>query len=879
MFNRWKSRRNEDGQMLLIVIGIVAFTAILIFALQISVFGELQLASSSTSQEQALQAAQTGLSDYQARVNGSTNQWQYATAFCSSGVSTWSCASGQNPDPGNPAFSGTPDPHCTTSATNQTQGTAGSSNYFGWVTIHSDGGFVQQFQYVIDSSTVKAPDPLHPTLDPAGGGYAHVFVTGRSGRSSHFVCSTVKALYNGPQYTDANTTVLSPVLCNGSNGIITVPAPVIPLADPNQLAQVVITATGGNGATGGVGSGAGGTGLQGVNTTGGGSGGLGAAVQATFPATAGTTLYANIGCQGGSPSSTWQGGLGFSSGGSVGTAANPGNAGGGGGSTAVCLIPACYAGTSLNTVGLMASNVYLVAGGGGGGGEGRAFAAGNGGSGGTATTAGPPSPLLGVTNNGNGGSNSTFTTGGSPHNAGQGGAGGQGTASFTTANAAGSPGQLSTSSSDGGEDGGAGGGGIDGGASGTPGWGGGGGGAGSSFYNTLLAVSGSGTWTPVNPPPYGQVTIQWEDAAGNLVAPVVNPQVCGMAAERTSVVAADSTVSLQVIGGNGGQGSNIGKDPYNNGNALGGTGTGLTASYSNTSATPQDVTAIQGCPGAIATGGLVPTIGGFGLSSGANNYLSCNRVPCVADSGSGGGGAAICVGNVDPGNDTPSNNNCTSALPADILMLAAGGGGGGGASSFVSHLAGGAGGAAGIGTNWPGTTSSTQPQLGAVAGTAGGGGTGGTAGSTTYGTAPGAGITVPLLVCPDGSGGDGGAGGGGYSGGGGGLYGTTNNNCHKDTVSSGGGGGGSSYLATSAGHLSLTQCQPGVACMYSPCVANSPSPLVNNQPNTSSASLYEAEWCPGPSTTFGGASELVTVAESAPSILTQTPSAYGKTVW
>ncbi len=781
MFNPRNYRRNEEGQTLLIVIGVVAFTAILIFALQVSVIGDQQLSASSTTQEQALQAAQTGLSDYQARVNSSPNQWQYATAFCSSGAfpspqCTHAPNPTQNPDPGNPAFSGVPDPNCTTSAASQTQGSPGASNYFGWVTVHNDAGFVQQFQYVVDTSNVIAPT-AGQTLDPAGGGYLHIFVTGRSGRSGHFVCSTVKALYNGPQYTNANTTVLSPVLCNGSNGIITVPAPILPLADPNQLSQVVITATGGNGGTGGVGSGAGGQGLQGVNTTGGGSGGLGAAVQATFPASSLTTLYANIGCQGGSPSSTWQGGLGFSNGGTVGTAASPGNAGGGGGSTAVCLIPACYAGTLLNTVGLMATDVYLVAGGGGGGGEGRAFAAGNGGSGGTATTAGPPSPLLGITNNGNGGSNSTFSTGGSPHNAGQGGVGGQGTASFSTAGAAGSPGQLSTSNSDGGEDGGAGGGGIDGGAGGTPGWGGGGGGAGSSFYNTLLAVPGSGTWTPVSPPPYGQVTIQWEDAAGNLVAPIVSPQTCGMAGERTSQVAGLSTVSLQVIGGNGGQGSNEGKDPFNNGNALGGSGTGITASFTNTSATPQDITAIQGCPGAIATGGLFPTVGGFGLSNGANNYtlLGCTRVPCLVDSGSGGGGAAICVGNVDPGNDTASNNNCTSALPADILMLAGGGGGGGGASSFVSHLAGGNGGAAGIGTNWPGGSSSTQPTLGAVAGSGGGGGgsNGGTAGSTTYGTAPGVGITVPLLVCPDGSGGDGGAGGGGYSGGGGGNYGTT----------------------------------------------------------------------------------------------------------
>ena len=168
MLKRLRLRRTDEGQGLVMVIAVVAIAAIILGALEISVIGDAQLAASSTTQEQSLQAAETGLADYQTNVNGSLNQWQYAENWCSSGSFacpiqptstanyTTACPSGTgsatqaNPDRGNPAFSGIPDPACATSAYNATSGTPGSPNYYGWENVHgsTSGGFSEQFQYV-----------------------------------------------------------------------------------------------------------------------------------------------------------------------------------------------------------------------------------------------------------------------------------------------------------------------------------------------------------------------------------------------------------------------------------------------------------------------------------------------------------------------------------------------------------------------------------------------------------------------------------------------------------------------------------------------------------------------------------------------------------
>src|ERR1019366_2258102 len=89
MSKRWKGQRTDEGQGLIIVIAVVAIAAILMLALEVSVIGDSQLAATSTSQEQALQAAQSGLANYETWVNGSLNQWEYAMNYCSAG--TFSC--------------------------------------------------------------------------------------------------------------------------------------------------------------------------------------------------------------------------------------------------------------------------------------------------------------------------------------------------------------------------------------------------------------------------------------------------------------------------------------------------------------------------------------------------------------------------------------------------------------------------------------------------------------------------------------------------------------------------------------------------------------------------------------------------------------------
>ena len=411
MLRRLGNRRNDDGQGMWIVVAVVAVTAILLTALEVSVVGDAQLAATSTNQEQALQAAESGLADYQTHVNGSASQWQYAMDYCSSGAfpggnnvlgCLWN-ADGTarvtpppaNPDRYNAAFSGVADTNCATDAYNATASTPGSANYFGWVTLHGSntGGFAEQFQYVVDSSNALAL-----------GGYVHVFVTGRAGTSGHYICSTIKALYNGPQLTAVNTVQLAPAACSGST--IPVPAPAV----GTSINAVTIMATGGSGQTGG----------SAALSAGGGLGGTGETVEATYAATNSTTLEVNLGCQGGSNTSITPGGPGFSPGGSLPTY---GDAGGGGGSTAVCSNAAAVLANGCNSTTVTSANLsndlYLVAGGGGGGGEGLFGATANGGSGGDGTTS---SVTSGVGEDGTKGSNATawFNI-----NGGVGGAGGR----------------------------------------------------------------------------------------------------------------------------------------------------------------------------------------------------------------------------------------------------------------------------------------------------------------------------------------------------------------------------------------------------------------------------------------------------------------------
>jgi hypothetical protein len=716
MLRRRLARRNDEGQGLIAVIALVAVSAVLIVALEATVLNDGHASAISTSQEQALQSAQAGLADYQTWMNSTSPTWSYAYDHCSSGSFAGGPCTSVGPDKNNVAFSDVPDPSCSTSSANSTNAAPGQAGYFGWVTHRGNvNGFVEQFQYIVDSSQANASSA-----------YVHVFVTGRAGHSGHFTCSALKGLYNGPQYAEnAETTFLTPTSCNGQplDGGTPFAAPTDP-ADP--VAMVTITATGGTGESGGTGSSAnGGVGIQGVQSTGGGAGGTGETVTATYAASAQSSASVDVGCQAGNPTTVTTSGKGFSSGGS-----SPGNAGGGGGSTAVCLVTPptflnqdCQANAQaqppppdggVTTASTVESHVLLIAGGGGGGGEGRKLASGVGGTGG-ASTGGPSGTAVndlttgkqfGLTEAGNNGFNSTYPGGGSPARGGIGGEGGSG----TTYSPLGGNGQVSTSNSDGGSDGGSGGGGFAGGSGGGPGWGGGGGGVGSSFYNTSNQTtidSGTGVASncatpqtsicqiypvPTCPgfaptatgftgnnrnattPTAGSVTVVWRDAAGCPIS-TITPTACGMQGESTSKIPAaipghPVQVQLQLLGGTGGNGTIYGLQPHGQTNTSAfGRAAAVVASYQNNSPFPVYLTAIQGCAGGIGVqnGQNGVTAGGSGLGNGGSN---CSTGICSTPSGnggSGGGASTICAVSGDPsqtypgvppGQDSPLYNNC-----------------------------------------------------------------------------------------------------------------------------------------------------------------------------------------------------------------------------
>ena len=887
MFKHLRLHRTDEGQGLVIVIAVVAIAAIMLGALEVSSISGTKLTVANQSSEQALQAAQTGLADYESNVNASPSQWQYAMDYCSSG--TFGCQIGtadantpsgnaeeaidppgetaEAPDPQNAGFSGIPDPHCTTSAYNATAGNAGTASYFGWTSVHGSttGGFSEQFQYVVDSTSAT---PL--------GGYAHVFVTGRAGTSGHYVCTTIKALYNGPQTTNVNTVQLSSASCSGLS--IPVQAPVA----GTNIARVLIEATGGGGQTGGS------AGLS----AGGGIGGSGETVEATYAATNTSKLYVNLGCQGGSNTSIIQGGPGFASGGSLGS---QGNAGGGGGATAVCSVTPCT--SSAITSSNLPNNLYLIGGGGGGGGEGIFGATAGGGNGGSP---GPVSVPSGMAENGAAGSLATawFNIRG-----GAGGAGGQAGSGYSPAGGAGTLGRGWFNA-----DGGAGGAGYNGGTGGVAGFGGGGGGAGASFYNTNAAPSGtgaigayvsgatgtgfvgSGVAMNATPASYGSVTIQWEDSTGSPVGTPIVPSSCGPYAEQTSQIAALSSVSLQVSGGSGGNGDNLSLfgNWFGSGAGKEGVGATVVGTYQNTSTSPVYVTAIQGCQGSIG-GDAGVTPGGDGLrtasasTSGGNNCTGC--VGNQGDAGSGGGASAICVGTIQPGQDSPTNNNCTAGAN-NMLMVAGGGGAGGGVSaslfSWCSAGAGGAGGAA-LSSDWP---TSTNLATGGVAGANGGGLTGGWCASATAGTG---GSALLANYAPTGGtggstnevcSGDGGAGGGGFDGGNAGSAGTGGLGwpgfCFFAAPGAGG-GGGSSYLAPSNGNLVLQQCAPGGQCLYSPCPSAGQSNPATNQVNTSTVPVFQGEWCSGQLDSNGTTTITDTAVPNSSGVLSQSPTSVPST--
>ncbi len=494
------------------------------------------------------------------------------------------------------------------------------------------------------------------------------------------------------------------------------------------------------------------------------------------------------------------------------------DAGGGGGSTAVCNTAQCSAvstqngttySTPVNTAAKIKARVYVVAGGGGGGGESWLIQSGGAGGSGTVGGIGTAVGAWGSVNKGKPGTAGVF---------GAAGAGAIGT-TFQTCTASCAKGHPTPF----GADGGAGGGGFNDAKGGTPGWSGGGGGSGESFINKTsalgyVATSSSFAWTGHSAfTNGGAVVITWLNKTKAQIGNPEAPSDCGKDGQQSVAIPPGSTVTLTLAGGNGGEGND--NDIFTFGgktDSPGGKGATVSATYKNTSTSAQDVTAIQGCDGLLGEeDGGQP--GGEGLGNGGSDCQPATCGSSTGAAGSGGGASAICVGTVSPTTANITNNNCTFSTAAKAqqhLLLVAGGGGGGAQHStcpiFGSGAAGGNGGNDQAG-NWVPSTGATQSTaiFGVQVGKTGTAATG-TWGKTAVETGKG-GPAKLATFAPTGTDGtkgtiDGGGGGGGYTNGNGGVAAPTIiSTCFGGTKPSGG-GGGSSYAVKQAGTMVIQRC-------------------------------------------------------------------------
>ena len=224
-WRRGPAGRDELGQALAIVLGLVLFMVSVPVALDLMAIDRPAVTGNAQNGQSALQAAQAGIADFQ---NHLVSDPSYASLTPSQGF----CSTAGNPnppvsppaptcagqtDPNDPAFVETFAASCATSGANDTSwdttsGTASSYN--------------TGFQYVVDATHVA--DLSNPV--------AYVYATGRAGRSGNYACRSVKAAFqtlNGSDtaepspssQTNAVTppTVTSPVSmtlggATGSNG-------------------------------------------------------------------------------------------------------------------------------------------------------------------------------------------------------------------------------------------------------------------------------------------------------------------------------------------------------------------------------------------------------------------------------------------------------------------------------------------------------------------------------------------------------------------------------------------------------------------------------------------------------------------------------------
>ena len=188
--------------MMLIILTVALVMVVIPVATYLAALGQVPMVSASTLDTLALQAAQSGIADYQSRLAADPSygsSYVQGNGFCSSqfsahvGSAAAVCGATNalgtpsgSADPTNPAFrncfDGTTAGGCTDTSPACPASLVGSTH---WVaTSGSATGETTGYQYVVDSSSETGS---------AATGTAYVFATGRAGRSGDFTCRTMKA--------------------------------------------------------------------------------------------------------------------------------------------------------------------------------------------------------------------------------------------------------------------------------------------------------------------------------------------------------------------------------------------------------------------------------------------------------------------------------------------------------------------------------------------------------------------------------------------------------------------------------------------------------------------------------------------------------------
>jgi len=210
-----------------IVVGALALLTLIPTAVQLLAVGQLPISQQAVYEQQALEAARAGLSDYINHVQSSLTY----TNFCSTGTSMWTCPSGSEAatfaNTANHGFANTPD----------------DSNW-AKVQTESSGAVDQSFQYLVDDSTY-----LTNNTEPIT-----VYVTGRAGSAANPVYQTLQAQLSVTSDSQFEEKVPSSPTSCGSMTAVSVPSQA-------TWAQITVDGAEGGSSSGGA-AGGGGAGAQ-----------------------------------------------------------------------------------------------------------------------------------------------------------------------------------------------------------------------------------------------------------------------------------------------------------------------------------------------------------------------------------------------------------------------------------------------------------------------------------------------------------------------------------------------------------------------------------------------------------------------------------------